>query len=618
MIQNRNKAGILIGILAIIYCLGWYIQSRLLISWDVSWLLQVSHRLLDGGQYGRDFFEINPPLILYLYAPVVILSKFLSAQSFILFRAYIFILATGSLFLSYQLLRKNIPSADRKILFLLLVMLGMAYLLLPLYELGQREHLLILGITPYVLLMGMRMRGEHCSSKFAYCIGVVAGVGFALKPFFLLTWLSLEVYAQLQTKRSLKIVRPETIALASVLLLYGLVILFFHKAYLIEVIPRVSQFYYQGIASPWFDRIVFAPAIFCFLSLIFFVATYTKNTQKVLSTLFAIVVVCQLGLYFAQGTLWYYHILPAFVYALLLLMLAILPMASWKDDTAYWISAGLGLLMLCFLWNKTSSLWTSLVLEPISFFSFLAMISLSCLYYTKQSFTAVMRDGAILVICLAICYWFAQITGGTSWYRWEFLLTILLFVLFLCLYSIRSEHKNFVVFVALTVLAFAFPGYYALKVFSSSLYFAKQEQTLISFLKTHAQNKPVYFFSTVSLTGFPAADYAHAKTFTRTAALGWLPAWINKGNHSTYSIEAKTYFTNMVLEDLQKAPPAWLFVDANRDKPYLQAAHFDYLEFFSENPKFKKLLSEYQYKTTLDGGVIYKLAVYERVNKSKA
>ncbi|MDH5555850.1 MAG: hypothetical protein OEZ03_00795, partial [Alphaproteobacteria bacterium] len=42
---------------------------------DSVWLLVAAERMLDGGTYERDFFEVNPPLAILLHAPAFLVQK---------------------------------------------------------------------------------------------------------------------------------------------------------------------------------------------------------------------------------------------------------------------------------------------------------------------------------------------------------------------------------------------------------------------------------------------------------------------------------------------------------------------------------------------------------------
>src|SRR5687768_13008857 len=103
-----------IGIL-IIFISGIMLQSYSFITHDVSWLLHATKRFLHGGTYLSDFFEINPPMAIYIHIPPLLLARFLHLDPIIAFRLCIFFIVLLSLFLSAYLLKKLIKPTDRVI-----------------------------------------------------------------------------------------------------------------------------------------------------------------------------------------------------------------------------------------------------------------------------------------------------------------------------------------------------------------------------------------------------------------------------------------------------------------------------------------------------------------------
>src|SRR3990167_6465546 len=96
---------------------AYLLQTKMLLSGDVGYLLNATNQLLAGGQYGREIFETNPPMILYLYSPVIFLTNLTTINIIYLLPLYITLLTTISLFCSYLLLKKIF--AEQKIVFLM-------------------------------------------------------------------------------------------------------------------------------------------------------------------------------------------------------------------------------------------------------------------------------------------------------------------------------------------------------------------------------------------------------------------------------------------------------------------------------------------------------------------
>ena len=70
--------------------------------------------------------------------------------------------------------------------FVLLVLVGGMF--------GQREHLMLMLILPYAFAAAIISEGEQVPRALALLTGIMAGVGFALKPYFVPAFLGLEIY----------------------------------------------------------------------------------------------------------------------------------------------------------------------------------------------------------------------------------------------------------------------------------------------------------------------------------------------------------------------------------------------------------------------------------------
>src|SRR5438094_233352 len=92
----------------LIILLAYFFQSRLLFSGDVGYLLHVANQLLAGGTYAHDFFETNPPMILYLYLPACLLCKLTAISIINASRIYFFFLIFISSSLCFYLMKKLI------------------------------------------------------------------------------------------------------------------------------------------------------------------------------------------------------------------------------------------------------------------------------------------------------------------------------------------------------------------------------------------------------------------------------------------------------------------------------------------------------------------------------
>ncbi len=305
--------------LSILLVLTYCLQISLYLHADMLYLLYAAKRMLLGGSYATDFFETNPPLIMYLYMPALTISKWTGITILHIFRLYILCYCLITLSLCHAL----IESATISPLFrhVILFSLAIAVLFLPAHEFGQREHIFMLCTFPYIFAMILRLENKPLSASAGMAIGAYACIGIALKPFFLSLPLLLECYYLLQ-KRSLRAsLRPETITIAIGLCCYMASALYLFPDYFHVILPIVSDLYFAGTALPlrdFFNNIYadYALACIAFMGLIYFFNM--PNHFPVVSRVLFIALAGFSMAFCIPHACFYYHILPAFGTAYLL------------------------------------------------------------------------------------------------------------------------------------------------------------------------------------------------------------------------------------------------------------------------------------------------------------
>ena len=213
---------VIIPVAAVVALASVYIQFTSLINHDAAWFLYSVDAFFEGGRLYQDiFFEVNPPLALYLTIPPVYVSRATGLYAPHVFTAYVFGLIAISLWLVRYLLTQNVSlsgSLRRGVLFSALLALTVC----PASDFGQREHLMMILALPYVVLAAHRAIKGACRPYVAGSVGVLAALGLALKPYFLLLPIALELYLLFAGRRLTGVLRPETLGLGVAGLLYGI------------------------------------------------------------------------------------------------------------------------------------------------------------------------------------------------------------------------------------------------------------------------------------------------------------------------------------------------------------------------------------------------------------
>ena len=228
--------------------------------------------MLEGGRFGRDIIDVNPPLIWFVSLPAAWLANLGICSEPTALRLYVWFLCTGSLLICHRLLRPMRANGEVVESAALLVGAAFAMAILPGAAFAQREHLAFLLGLPYSLLIAARIRGDAPTHAIAVCCGVLGGVAFGFKPWFLAVPLLLEAarFAKAPGLRGLW--RAETVSLGAALLAYLLALLVFAPEYLSVVMPMgIATYWAYDAALPawtyWKTPAIAALAAFGFLAL---------------------------------------------------------------------------------------------------------------------------------------------------------------------------------------------------------------------------------------------------------------------------------------------------------------------------------------------------------------
>jgi hypothetical protein len=137
------------------------------INHDEAYLMALAGRLLDGGQFGKDIMDMNPPHVWWISAMPVWLARQIglrldvAASVFTVAMAVLSIAAVARLTATAGLGR--IPRS------LFLVLAALLVLFIPGYDFGQREHWMVLLTLPYIVARGCRLNNSAISPATGCC-----------------------------------------------------------------------------------------------------------------------------------------------------------------------------------------------------------------------------------------------------------------------------------------------------------------------------------------------------------------------------------------------------------------------------------------------------------------
>jgi len=170
---------------------------------DQAWLLYAAEKMVHGTQlYGPGLTESNPPLIIWLSVLPLGMAKVFSLSVPAAFYLAVLSVLLCSAGWCYRLLGAAAQPLSRGKRMLLTLCILAAESWLDLGSLGQREHLLVLLLLPYLVGFGIARRGElsELSKSETVLLAIAAGVGVCIKPQHLLTLLAFQVALALKTR----------------------------------------------------------------------------------------------------------------------------------------------------------------------------------------------------------------------------------------------------------------------------------------------------------------------------------------------------------------------------------------------------------------------------------
>ncbi len=290
------------------------------INHDHAWLLYVAHRVLGGAVLYRDVIEVNPPLIVGFALAVEGAARALGLSDMVLFPVFVGLVAASALLATALLLRRlSLGDAGRRLL-----VAFAAFLLFPFAgrEFGQREHLMFALFLPYLVLAALRAERRDISPRAAVGIGIAAGLAVALKPYFLLVLLPVELYLLATSGWRRAVRRPECLAAAAAIGLYLVGVLVLTPAYL--GIAKFAWATYAGfVPEPYSWLLLNSKGALVLAAALAAVLVPGRPELRHLRRLLLLVMLGFLAALLWERKGWDYHWLPVLSAALLLLVVVL-------------------------------------------------------------------------------------------------------------------------------------------------------------------------------------------------------------------------------------------------------------------------------------------------------
>jgi hypothetical protein len=447
----------------------------------------------------------------------------------------------------------------------LTLLIAVIFLILPLCELGQRDHLLFVFTLPYCILIANRLDNTKINVYICILIGVLLAICIGMKPQFLMTPLLVELYCVYRVKKISVVLRPEIITCAILLSLYAITTFIYHPDYIHIITPYVLQHYYPALKQPWAELFIYPWIIYSLLP-IFAYLLLDRDQKTNLADIIFISLISYICSYIAQRTSFPHHFIPVVSSAIIL---SALLLNHFKTYINRHLVACACLLTVSIMINIYAFMWPWLA------------------YVIKFNMTL------IYIFILA-----------------SFLITL----------SLTQSHKLLTALLAtsffLTPLIYVCSTYQLRLVYKTDLL-----APVLNYAKKIPEDKSLYFISAATYYSSPLIHYSNHRLIQRFDCFWMVNEVIN--NIHTYGDKAirrsfasnPPFIVDNILTDINNQKPDYIFIDMKKSDRYQPNKPFKLLSYLLENNQFKLALSHYHFVGNIQGSkrMPFQLDVYKRI-----
>ncbi|WP_341703952.1 hypothetical protein [Ferrovibrio sp.] len=288
------------------------------INHDTAVLLYISKLWLNGGRLYVDAIDINTPLVFVLHLLPEALAKLTGLPGTVMLVGLLGLGIAGSFATCRWVLAASLDPAHATADALLPLLLLFLLIVFPNNMFTQREHILLVMAMPYLLVASGRADGAPLSPQLRVATALLAGLGFAMKPYFLGIPLLVELYLLSQRGLRRSLADPVPWSVLGVCIAHALFAVIVTPEYFTVVWPIASAFYSEVSNWSTLDLMLSAnlgpPTLI--LPLLGIAAFFAIRSH--LARVIFMAGLGGLASAYAQHKGWPYHALPAQAFTLLL------------------------------------------------------------------------------------------------------------------------------------------------------------------------------------------------------------------------------------------------------------------------------------------------------------
>lgn len=367
---SKKESIIWISVFTIIIGVTFFLRANnyKCMAGDMGLYLQCGQLLLSGHRPYVDFFDTNPPLVMYLSIIPALAQCTAGGDVTLWFQICMLILSISIIACLIVLLHK---SETERLFYPALACISLMSAL-SMFDYGQREYIFFLLFLPYFFFSICRHTSKTPGNNFyfplALLTGVAAGIGFSLKPHFLIFIVMLEGWTLKNCNLSyLKfMLRPEFLTCVLTGAIYALHFLFLPPDIKFGFFDTLMPMMVKGFAAYDSDRPFFLLDTFAVLSIYSLIAIILLclNFRK---TIYAfpllLMILSSVILILIQAKNWSYYAIPLLGFSTLSYFVLLFEQKETKTTKTVKITS----LIFCIFYTGLQLVWMEKVASAMDF-----------------------------------------------------------------------------------------------------------------------------------------------------------------------------------------------------------------------------------------------------------
>ena len=273
------KPVVLGGCLAFVWLASLISAVALSPAADIAWRYFIAGGILEGKTLYRDVIDLNPPLWFWAAIPSVWIGNVFGAGAHIVAMSLAHLSCLIALWMFAKGIDGILSKSERGFA---LVGFLVAILWVAVADVGQREQSVLIASVLWLVLALRRDAQLPVTLGLAVSIACFSAYGFALKHYFVLIPIAVEVVLALRLGKKWRPFRPETLVLGGLAIGYALLVFFFAQDFLAEIVPVAALSYdafnaWTGKPAWYAILMVIGPAQFLLVPLVLMIRLRDKR-----------------------------------------------------------------------------------------------------------------------------------------------------------------------------------------------------------------------------------------------------------------------------------------------------------------------------------------------------